>query len=143
MAQLAGGWTFRGVQWLFPFAVAIHNTEEGLWMPSWWLRHPHEIPWHIPAAAFRIALAILTAAAFLVTWLSRRQGRNSVWTYLFVGYVVVMWLNVFLPHIPAALWFHAYVPGVVSACLVVFPVTSALLILAFRERAGRADAVGN
>jgi hypothetical protein len=134
MASFTGLLTLRRLQWFFPVAVTIHNTEEAVWLPSWSARHTTAIPWHMPATEFRIAVALLTASAFLVTWQSSRRGKNSIWTYFFVSYVVAMLLNVFVPHIPAALWFHSYVPGLVSAGFVVLPVTALLVVLTLRER---------
>jgi hypothetical protein len=53
-----------------------------------------------------------------------------------------MFLNVFVPHIPASLYFRSYVPGVFSAAFVVLPITALLLFRAFQERIIRSWSVG-
>ena len=125
--------SFQKLQWLFPIAVTLHNSEEALWLPAWWVRHASELPLHPAAAAFRSALAALTVAAFVVTYLSARKGKQSVWAYLMFGYIVAMLANVFVPHIPASLVFRSYTPGVVTAVLINLPVMSFLSVQALRE----------
>jgi hypothetical protein len=91
---------FKKLQWLFPVAVALHNGEEAIWMPAWDVQHAAQLPMHPPSAVvIRIALIVLTAAAFLVTYLSAREGPESVWAYLTFGGIVAMLTNVFVPHV--------------------------------------------
>ena len=125
--------SFQKLQWLFPIAVTFHNSEEALWLPPWWVQHAKEVPVHPGAGAFRYAAAVLTVAAFVVTYLSERKGKESVWAYLLFGYIVAMLANVFIPHIPASFEFRSYTPGVVTAVLINLPVMSFLSIRAIRE----------
>lgn len=125
--------SFQKLQWLFPVAVTLHNAEEAIWFPAWWLRHAEDIPTHPAPAIARFALAGLAAAAFVVTYLSQREGKESVWAYLTFGYIVAMLANVFIPHIPASLVFRSYTPGVVTAVLINLPVMGFLSIRAVRE----------
>lgn len=73
------------------------------------------------------------AAAYVVTFLSARHGRESIWTYLLFGYIVAMLVNVFVPHVPAAFVFRSYAPGLVTAVAVNLPVMTFLLIRALRD----------
>ena len=125
---------FAQLQWLFPVAVTLHNAEEAIWLPSWVARHSAQLPWHVPAVPFRLALAALTAIAYMLTLLSRKRGLESGWTYAFLGYVVAMFLNVFVPHVPATILFRGYTPGVVTAVVLNLPVTALLLARAFQQR---------
>ena len=88
---------------------------------------------HPGAGAFRYAVAVLTVAAFVVTYLSERKGKESVWAYLLFGYIVAMLANVLIPHIPASFVFRSYTPGVVTAVLINLPVMGFLSIRAVRE----------
>ncbi len=137
---------FKKLQWLFPIAVTIHNGEEAVWMQGWASRHAGQLPMHPPGALLvRVALIALVIAAFAVTYLSEREGPRSVWAYLLFGGIVAMLVNVFVPHMPAALLFRSYTPGVVTAVLVNLPVMSYLAWRAVRERwvsGGRAAAFG-
>jgi len=126
--------TFRNLQWLFPIAVTLHNAEEAIWMPGWDRGHLEDILGRQPEAAeIRAALVVLTLAAFAVTYLSARRGPGSIWAYLTFGYIIAMLANVFVPHVPAAIVFRGYAPGVVTAVLINLPVMSFLAIRMPRE----------
>lgn len=126
--------TFRKLQWLFPIAVALHNAEEAIWMPRWTAGHAMRLPVRPPGAAeIWAALVVFTAAAFAVTYLSARRGPESIWAYLTFGYIVAMLANVFVPHVPAAIVFRGYAPGLVTAVLINLPVMSILVIWMLRE----------
>ncbi len=88
---------------------------------------------HPGAEAFRYAVAVLTLAAIVVTYLCERKGKESLWAYLMFGYIVAMLANVFIPHILASLVFRSYAPGLVSAVLINLPVMGFLSIRAVRE----------
>ena len=115
-------------------------------MPEWAARHAGRLPMHPPgAAAIRIALLVLTVAAFFVTYRSARNGKQSVWAYLLFGGIVAMLVNVFVPHVPATVLFRSYTPGVLTAVLVNLPLMSWLSVRAVREHwvsGGRAVAYG-
>lgn len=125
--------SFQKLQWLFPIAVALHNFEEAIWFPAWWVRHARMVPAQPNPVAFRFALALLTVAAFVIAYFSVRKGKETVWAYLLFGYIVAMLANVFIPHIPASLILRSYTPGVVTAVLVNLPVMSLLAIRELRE----------
>ena len=126
---------FRKLQWLFPIAVMLHNAEEAIWMPGWDASHLAQLPVRQPGATeIRAALVVLTVAAFAVTYLSARRGPETIWAYLTFGYIIAMLANVFVPHVPAAIVFRGYVPGVVTAVLINLPVMSILAIRMVRER---------
>ena len=107
----SGSASFVQLQWLFPIAITIHNLEEAIWLPGFVAAHRTELPWTVAPNEFRFALAVLTAAAWVVTYLSRRTGRQSIWAYLLFGYIVAMLVNVFVPHIPAAIVFRGLRQG--------------------------------
>ena len=121
------------MQWLFPVAVTLHNGEEALFMPSWDMNHRSQIPLHPSAAAIWLALLLLTAGAYAITALSTRRGKQSIWAYLLFGYIAAMLINVFVPHIPAAIVFRGYAPGVLTAVLINLPLMSLLLHRALHE----------
>jgi len=127
--------SFERLQWLFPIAVTLHNAEEAIWMPAWTTQHASQLPVHPPGASeIRLALLLLTALAFAVTALSAKKGPKSVWAYLTFGYIVAMWVNVLVPHLPASVIFFSYTPGVVTAVLINLPVMSYLAVRAMAEQ---------
>ena len=125
---------FERLLWLFPIAVALHNLEEAIWMPAWDVQHAAELPVHAPGTTeIRAGLLGLTVAAFVVTWLCARGGRGSIWAYLTFGYVVAVLVNVVVPHVPAAILFHGYAAGVVTAVVVNLPFMILLPVTAVRD----------
>jgi hypothetical protein len=124
---------FVRLQWALPVAVTLHNLEEAIWLPSA-ANHFDMLPRHMSPGRFRIGFGILTVAAYLITWFSVADGRESAWTYMFVAYTFTMFLNVFVPHLPAAIFLKSYAPGVVTAVLVNLPVTTVLLAAIWEYR---------
>lgn len=78
-------------QWAFPVAVLLHNSEEWFWMPRWVEKHGDQLPWVVTVEQFRFGLIVLTLAAFAVTYLSARRGKQSIWAYLLFGYIWLCW----------------------------------------------------
>ena len=126
--------SFQSAQWLFPVVVTAHNLEEAIWLPAFVAEHAAQVPFVVSASEFRFGVTALTIAAWTVTYLSWRNGRESVWTYGLFGYIVAMLLNVAAPHLIAAAVFRGYAPGVVTAVALNLPVLSYLTFLALRER---------
>jgi len=125
---------FQKAQWLFPIAVTLHNAEEAIWMPAWTAGHASQVPIHPPGAIeIRIALVVLTVAAFALTYFSAHKGPQSFWAYLLFGSIVAMLANVFVPHVPTTLMFRSYTPGVVTAVMINLPLMSYLAVRAVRE----------
>jgi hypothetical protein len=124
--------SFRSLLWFFPIAVTLHNVEEAIWFPDWTKRTRR---WPVPVApgVFRFAVAILTILAFAVTWLSAHSGKQTVWTYLAFGCMVVTLANALVPHIALTIAMRRYMPGVASAVAINLPVLSLLVVLALRE----------
>lgn len=114
---------FRQLQWLFPFAVTLHNLEEAIWLPAFAAAHRTQLPGIVAPTEFRFAVTVLTVAAWVITYMSWRTGPERIWAYLLFGYVVAMFLNVFVPHIPAAIVFRGYAPGLVTAVALNLPLT--------------------
>jgi hypothetical protein len=125
---------FRRTQWFFPVAVTLHNFEEAASMPKWISVHSSQLPLDPGRGFVWTGLLVVTLAAFAVTALSAREGEESPWAYLLFGAISTMLLNVFIPHLPATLFFGGYTPGVVTAVLINLPLMSILLFQAVRDR---------
>jgi len=124
---------FERMQWALPVAVTLHNLEEAIWLPAAAKRW-NMLPRRMSPRRFRIGVGVLTVAAYLITWFSVVDGRESAWTYMFVAYTFVMFLNVFVPHVAAAILLRCYAPGVVTAVLLNLPVTTVLLVKIWNDR---------
>jgi hypothetical protein len=124
--------SFHHLQWLFPIVVTLHNAEEAIWLPDWSKRIAR---WHAPVApgVFRFSVLVFTLLAFAVTWLSVLTGKQTVWTYLFFGYMVAMLANVLIPHVAVSIAMRRYMPGVATGVLLSLPLLSLMVLLALRE----------
>jgi hypothetical protein len=124
--------TFRGLEWLFPVVVTLHNAEEAIWFPGWSKRAGR---WHasVTPGTFRFAATVLSLLAFAATCLSEKSGKQTVWTYLAFGYIAAMLVNVLIPHVAATIVLRGYVPGVVTAVVLNLPVLTLLVLGALRE----------
>jgi hypothetical protein len=125
---------FQKLQWLFPIAVTLHSLEEAFRLPDWLSNHTRQLPIQPGRTKIWFGLALLTLAAFTVTYLSSRKGKQSLWAYLLFGYVTAMLVNVLLPHLPATLIFGEYTPGVLTAIFINLPVMSVLMYRAVSEQ---------
>jgi len=125
---------FHKLQWLFPIAVTLHNSEEAIWMPGWTLQHHVQLPFSPPQAGqIRFGLAVVTVAAFVLTFLSQRSGKRSVWAYLVFGSIVAVLVKVFVPHVAATLVYGTYTPGIATAIFINLPLMSYLVFLSLHE----------
>jgi hypothetical protein len=123
---------FRNLEWLFPIVVTLHNAEEAIWLPGWSKQVGF---WKTPASpgVFRFAVAVLTVLAFALTWLSVESGKQSAWTYLAHGAMVVTLANVLIPHLAASVAQRSYMPGLATGVVLSLPVLSLLVAAALRE----------
>ncbi|MGA3008688.1 MAG: HXXEE domain-containing protein [Terracidiphilus sp.] len=124
--------SFGNLQWLFPIVVALHNAEEAIWLPAWSKRTGSMFA-RVEPCVFRFAVTVLTVLAFAITWLSAESGKQTVWTYLVFGSMVVTMANVLIPHIAISIVRRSYMPGVATAVILNLPVLSLLVVMALRE----------
>jgi hypothetical protein len=124
--------TFENLFFLFPVTVTLHNLEEAVWLPQW---AQNAGRWHPPVEKipFRFAVLILTLLAYVLTYVSFRGGKQSIGVYLLSGYALVMVVNVFFPHLLAAIWLGQYVPGLATGLIFILPVCSALLFFVLKN----------
>jgi hypothetical protein len=124
--------SYQSLEWLFPIVIAVHNTEEAIWLPGWSKR---AVLWHSPVTpgSFRFAVVVLTVLAIAITWLSAASGKQTFWTYLAFGCIVATLANVLIPHVLATVALRNYMPGLATAVLLNLPVLSLLVVMALRE----------
>ncbi len=83
------------------------------------------------ARALRFALVVVALLAFVTAGLAQIGGPRSVGAYLHAGYMLAMFLNVFVPHLAVSLARRQLMPGTVTAGLLIFPVTLLGLLTGF------------
>ena len=124
--------TFENFYFLFLLAVTLHSLEEAVWLPDWSQQAGR---WHQPVEKipFRFAVLVLTILAYVFAYLGLMGGKQSFGIYLLSGYVWIMLVNVFFPHLLAAIRLNQYVPGLGTALALNLPVCSAFLFVVLKE----------
>jgi hypothetical protein len=112
---------------LFLFGFTLHNIEEALWLPGW---SKHAKKFHPPVEknAFHFAVIVVTIFGYLVTVLDfYTASPGSLFNYIFLGFVGMMGINTFLPHVAATIILRKYSPGLITAVLLNLPLSSIIL----------------
>jgi hypothetical protein len=134
--------SYRNVQRLLAAAILLHNLEEGLMADRYLLRSTallQQVPLlqsRVPLVSLNqlyLALVVVTVVpALILVW--GTTGANRPYKRYVVAMVAaaLLW-NVFLPHVPAAIAFGGYAPGVVTAVLINLPLTLYLFRRTRRE----------
>jgi hypothetical protein len=110
-------------------AIVLHNAEEAITFARYRDKAAQLIqtivgtPVSVPSTVmFQIALVIVTlAAALALAFAANGQASPSKWRVI-VGVALIMAINVLVPHVPAAIAFGGYAPGVVTAVLINAPI---------------------
>lgn len=125
--------TFDRLLWLVPIFFALHNLEEAPFMESWSRRLPLKIHPAVTTRQFSIAVAFLTMAGFVITYLEIASLHTSTGYLLTLGIQAILLFNAFIPHVGSTIRFRMYSPGVVTATVVTLPFSFYLFRRAFTE----------
>jgi F0F1-type ATP synthase assembly protein I len=106
--------------WLFTLGVLAHNTEEMVSLPAWAARN---VRWRVRVGngAFRFAAAVQSLILVVLASAAFSSEPQSIFAYLFAGFVFAMVVNVFAPHVFASLALRKYMPGTATALLLNLP----------------------
>lgn len=125
MSPLPAGYT--RLRWLFVPVAMLHNFEE-------WLTFPHmgEVaaiaagrlglalptpPWNALQAALVVATLVPVGAVVFAAAGQPSRGKEKAVAF----FVSIFFVNVFLPHLVAAILIGGYAPGLATALLINFP----------------------
>jgi hypothetical protein len=124
---------FDRLLWLVPIFFALHNLEEAPFMESWSKRIPLKVHPTITTRQFIVAVTSLTAAGFLLTYISLGYLQPTIGYLLVLEMQAILLVNAFLPHIGSTIRFRMYSPGVISAVVITLPFSFYLFRRAFAE----------
>jgi hypothetical protein len=122
---------YRKIAWILALSETLHNIEEAIWLPEW---SRSAGLWHPPVGPFefRFAVAVVTLAVYgVIIYFMKRETRPA--RLLMGGTLVVILVNVFAPHVAAAVVTGRYAPGVLTGVLLNLPVTFYLLRRGLKE----------
>lgn len=122
---------YRKIVWIVAFSETLHNIEEAIWLPKW---SQSAGLWHPPASPFefRFAVAVITLAVYGVIYYFTTHETFPA-RLLMGGTLVVILVNVFIPHLAATIMTARYAPGVLMGVMFNIPVTLYLLRRGLKE----------
>lgn len=116
------------IELLFLLGFSLHNIEEALWLPGW---SKHARKYHKEASPneFRFAVIIVTAIGYLLTFQYFVFGATyPAAKYIYLGFILLMVVNVFFPHIIATIVLKKYAPGLITGLLLNAPFVVYILL---------------
>lgn len=108
---------------IFLLGFTLHNIEESIWLPGW---SKYAKKFHAPVGRnqFIFAVIVVTIFGYLVTVAEIIDNTTgSVFSYIYLGFIGMMGLNTFLPHLAATIILKKYAPGLVTALLLNLPLS--------------------
>lgn len=116
------------IELLFLLGFSLHNIEEALWLPAW-SKHARKYHKEVSPNEFRFAVIIVTAIGYLLTFQYFLFGfTHAAAKYLYLGFILMMVLNVFFPHLIATIVLRKYAPGLITGLLLNAPCGIYILI---------------
>ena len=114
-------------------AIVLHNAEEGLAFARFgepvaallrrWGVPIEPLPWE----AMRAGLIAATLVPLLLIGIATLGARTEWKDAILAGVAAVFLLNVFVPHVPAAVALGGYAPGIVTALLLNLPICTLMI----------------
>jgi len=106
---------------LFLLGFSLHNIEEALWLPAW-SKHARKYHKEVSPNEFRFAVIIVTAIGYLLTFQYFVFGGDyAAAKYIYLGFILVMVVNVFFPHLIATIVLKKYAPGLITGLMLNAP----------------------
>ena len=123
--------SYKSLQWLVFLCVVLHNLEEGLAAKAYFPKVRDLLSERVPMAMavvpsleqFYIALAGATLLPLVLTVIATKGKPTQLKSYLVAVIAAGLLVNVFIPHVPAAVVLGGYAPGVATAVLMNLPIS--------------------
>lgn len=110
----------------FCLAITLHNLEEALWLPHWsQLDSAFQMP--ISPNEFHFAVLIITALAYLISFLYLSFPKTIIMKWAFIGFLGSMIINAIFPHLISTILMETYAPGLMTALLLNIPINLVIL----------------
>jgi hypothetical protein len=113
---------------IFLLGFTLHNIEESIWLPGW---SKYAKKFHEPVGRnqFVFAVIVVTIIGYFVTAAEIIENMpGGVFSYLYLGFIGMMGLNTFLPHVAATIILKKYAPGLITALLLNLPLSIIIIL---------------
>ena len=118
------------IQILFLLGFSLHNIEEALWLPGW-SESAGRFHKKVTPNEFYFAVIVVTIAGYLFTFqyfILACSSIAAISKYVYHGFILMMVLNVFIPHVAATIALKRYAPGTITAILLNAPIGIYILL---------------
>lgn len=110
------------IELLFLLGFTLHNIEEAVWLPGW-SKHAEKFHQPIGENEFRFTVIIITAFGYLLTFQYLIFSAEFVISkYIYLGFVLMMALNAFFPHLISTILLKRYAPGTITGFMLNLPI---------------------
>lgn len=110
------------IELIFILGFSLHNIEEAIWLPQW-SKHAQKYHRQVSENEFRFAVIIITAIGYLITFQYLLFApMHPISKYIFLGFILMMVLNVIFPHLISSILLHKYAPGTITGVLLNGPI---------------------
>lgn len=117
---------------ILPFAFTLHNIEE-----AWPICNSEPVirsPFVVDPVQFIIAVSLFTVLGFVLVFGEKFYPTNRNYQYAVTGFSGMLFLNSFFPHILLAIIFRSYMPGLITAIVLLLPLTTYILWQIYKSR---------
>jgi hypothetical protein len=117
---------------ILPFVFALHNFEE-----AWAIFNAGTFehnPFVVNSNQFIIAVALFTVLGFVLVFKKKIYRNKKYYQYATTGFTGMLFLNAFFPHILAMICFRTYIPGFITALILILPLTGFILWNIFQSK---------
>jgi hypothetical protein len=116
------------LKFIFLLGFTLHNIEEAIWLPEW-SKYAKKFHQPVERNQFIFAVVVVTIIGYLVTLNEILDNDfGSILTYAYLGFIGMMGLNAFLPHVAATIILKKYAPGLITALLLNLPLSIIIIL---------------
>jgi hypothetical protein len=113
---------------IFLLGFTLHNLEESIWLPEW-SKHAKKFHELVKRNQFVFAVIVVTIIGYFVTAAEIIENiPGGIFSYIYLGFIGMMGLNTFLPHLAATIILKKYAPGLVTALLLNLPLSIIIIL---------------
>lgn len=115
--------TTTALQIIFLLGFTLHNIEEAIWLPGW-SKIASRFHKPVESSQFIFADIVITMVGYLVTILDILYYRDILLIhYMYLGFIGMMGLNVFMPHLAGTIFLKKYSPGLLTGLFLTLPLS--------------------
>ena len=108
---------------IFLLGFTLHNIEEAVWLPAW-SKYAKRYHATVETSEFIFAVLVVTIFGYLITALDIIYGApENFFNYAYLGFLGMMGINAFFPHLISTLMLKKYAPGLITGLCLNLPLS--------------------